>query len=247
MRNYLLLLALPLLILLPGCSDKEPSEPDPIAPVPTVTDQPIKPKPKPKPGPTPSTPDKENQNAGQAAPTTSTTTTTTPVQPEPPFDPGPGCKTGTPSISTTGSYAGEAISFRNDGSVCGTEEFSWDFGDGTKRSAQAAPTHTYAKPGKYTVKLTVGGESAENQVEVQLNKAKLTAALNAYLGKACQDNVASKECLGLSKAIEALIDVSTQVSVNGQKSALRVWLATTRASRVEVKSFANGVLTLSGN
>jgi len=43
--------------------------------------------------------------------------------------------------------------------------FSWSFGDGTPNSSQAAPSHTYANPGTYTVTLTVrdnrGGVDSE--------------------------------------------------------------------------------------
>ncbi|MGP3970053.1 ThuA domain-containing protein [Streptomyces sp. 6N223] len=42
---------------------------------------------------------------------------------------------------------------------------SWDFdGDGTEDSAEVAPTHTYADPGKYTVRLTVTDQDGRSSV-----------------------------------------------------------------------------------
>ena len=33
--------------------------------------------------------------------------------------------------------------------------WDWDFGDGTTHATTASPSHTYAAPGTYNVKLTV--------------------------------------------------------------------------------------------
>ena len=40
---------------------------------------------------------------------------------------------------------------------------TWDFGDGSS-SSSSNPSHTYTKPGRYTVKLTVGGPDGEESV-----------------------------------------------------------------------------------
>ncbi len=40
-------------------------------------------------------------------------------------------------------------------------DWSWDFGDGTSGTA-TNPTHTYSKPGRYTVKLTVSGPTGSD-------------------------------------------------------------------------------------
>jgi large repetitive protein len=45
----------------------------------------------------------------------------------------------------------------------GAASWSWDFGDGTT-STQQNPTHTYTKPGNYTVTLTVGNSAGNNTV-----------------------------------------------------------------------------------
>ena len=50
--------------------------------------------------------------------------------------------------------------------------FSWDFGDGSKGSGKS-PSHTYDKPGKYTVKLTVtdeNGASATDTTTVEITE-----------------------------------------------------------------------------
>jgi PKD repeat protein len=53
-----------------------------------------------------------------------------------------------------------AVTFQNtsSGQITGS---TWNFGDGTS-SSQANPTHTYTKPGNYSVTLTVSGPSGAN-------------------------------------------------------------------------------------
>ncbi len=63
--------------------------------------------------------------------------------------------------STTAGYT---VTLSTQTSSSGT--YSWDFGDGSATSNEANPTHAYACPGEYTVKLTVtvdGKTSTENQ------------------------------------------------------------------------------------
>jgi len=45
--------------------------------------------------------------------------------------------------------------------VTDVNTYSWDFGDGSALSTEAAPVHTYASFGDYTVKLTVTGDGGE--------------------------------------------------------------------------------------
>lgn len=57
-----------------------------------------------------------------------------------------------------------------------TLSYSWEWGDGTAASTGAAPSHTYAAPGKYTVTLTVsdgyGFKSAPATTSVTVRTAK---------------------------------------------------------------------------
>ncbi|HNG88934.1 MAG TPA: PKD domain-containing protein, partial [Saprospiraceae bacterium] len=87
---------------------------------------------------------------------TSTSTSTVTVLPLP-----------TPSFSTLGGN-GLTVSFTN--SSTNATSYSWAFGDGNT-STQAAPMHTYAAPGTYTVTLTAsngcGSATSTQQVTVQ--------------------------------------------------------------------------------
>jgi plastocyanin len=62
------------------------------------------------------------------------------------------------SVGTAHPVAGSPVSFDGsaskdpDGSITA---FSWSFGDGSPAGSGAKPTHRYAAPGTYTVKLTV--------------------------------------------------------------------------------------------
>jgi flagellar biosynthesis GTPase FlhF len=62
-------------------------------------------------------------------------------------------------FSSPGGPAEEAVPFETTGSIAppGThiERYEWNFGDGQERSTPSATTHTYAKPGTYTVTLKV--------------------------------------------------------------------------------------------
>lgn len=40
-------------------------------------------------------------------------------------------------------------------------KYTWDFGDGSPQSTEATPTHTFARPGMYTVVVTVRDASSE--------------------------------------------------------------------------------------
>jgi PKD repeat protein len=83
---------------------------------------------------------------GKSATKTGTITLTEPggnTAPVPTFT--TACSTLTCSMNPSGTYdlQGDAI------------RYSWNFGDGTAASTLAAPTHTYAVGGTYTVTLTV--------------------------------------------------------------------------------------------
>lgn len=59
--------------------------------------------------------------------------------------------------SATSVCAGTGISFTDQSTAPGSSvtQWLWDFGDGSPTSTQQNPTHNYAAPGNYTVKLTV--------------------------------------------------------------------------------------------
>lgn len=79
------------------------------------------------------------------------------------------------SVYSSPTIAGQPVSFDGSGSSAGAgrlTSYSWVFGDGTGASEAAAVTHTYAKPGNYTVKLTVGNDSgASASIEEQVSVA----------------------------------------------------------------------------
>lgn len=45
--------------------------------------------------------------------------------------------------------------------------YLWEFGDGTTSNA-ASSVHTYTKPGKYTIKLTVSNDYGTDTTEMQI-------------------------------------------------------------------------------
>lgn len=59
-----------------------------------------------------------------------------------------------PTLTTAKPVAGSPVSFSGASSPGGISAWAWSFGDGATGSG-AAPQHTYAKPGTYTVTLTV--------------------------------------------------------------------------------------------
>jgi len=66
-----------------------------------------------------------------------------------------------PIVMTGGPYRGvmgEPVQFTASGTLDADDNFltyTWNFGDGTEPGQGASPTHTYTKPGDYTVALTV--------------------------------------------------------------------------------------------
>lgn len=54
-------------------------------------------------------------------------------------------------VGTPLTFADSSVSF---GNIAG---WRWNFGDGTTSTSQSPPSHTYAKPGKYTVTLNITG------------------------------------------------------------------------------------------
>lgn len=89
--------------------------------------------------------------------------------------------------------------------------YSWDFGDGST-STDASPQHSYAKPGDYTVRLTVGNGSAtvSGTASVSVND---TARLRANL---CTKADGAGWCLlrGTQSAVD-LADVSWSSATRG--------------------------------
>ncbi len=57
------------------------------------------------------------------------------------------------NMSVSSGIAGSAIDFDVSGSKGQIESYSWDFGDGTAPSADANPTHTFEKSGRFNVTL----------------------------------------------------------------------------------------------
>ena len=72
------------------------------------------------------------------------------------------------SVDPTSGAAPLTVSFAGSGSADpdgNIVSFAWDFGDG-QTSSEADPTHTYATPGTYTVRLTVtGSEGSHTEVK----------------------------------------------------------------------------------
>ncbi len=66
-------------------------------------------------------------------------------------------------------------------SVSGSFEpkrYLWDFGDGGQRSEQASPTHRYAQPGQYAVKVALWdpqGRTVVRQIELRVPRIRLGA------------------------------------------------------------------------
>lgn len=81
--------------------------------------------------------------------------------------------------------ADQKLTFRNASSE---GEYEWDFGDGSAKSTEREPTHTYAKAGDYEVKLAVAGKPAGNAAEttakIAIDKAGVAAfkAVGTMLG-----------------------------------------------------------------
>ncbi|HEX6447367.1 MAG TPA: ThuA domain-containing protein [Streptosporangiales bacterium] len=71
-----------------------------------------------------------------------------------------------------------------DGTKAGGVKWEWDFGDGSKKSHEANPTHTYADFGTYHATLTVhyaNGEKATGTVDVKVGCTAPDARKNVWL------------------------------------------------------------------
>ncbi|HEX6882778.1 MAG TPA: PKD domain-containing protein [Planctomycetota bacterium] len=77
------------------------------------------------------------------------------------------------------------VSF-SDRSSAGARTWDWDFGDGTT-STQRHPTHVYAEPGRYTVRLTVGGLGG-SAVREQADAVEVRVAARATLRAGSRPN-----------------------------------------------------------
>jgi len=84
---------------------------------------------------------------------------------------------------TVGDIA-EPTAFGNSAATVSKLSYSWDFGDGTAVSTEAAPKHLFAKPGDYEVKLRVSNEAG------QFKEVKTTISVNN------QAAVRGLECTG---------------------------------------------------
>lgn len=82
----------------------------------------------------------------------------------------------TPNKTTAG--VGEDITFTTCENV---NIHSWDFGDGSTSTVES-PTHAYAEPGTYTVKLGTGKKSDTKEVTITLNLGnKYRGGIIAYI------------------------------------------------------------------
>jgi PKD repeat protein len=77
-----------------------------------------------------------------------------------------------PGANFTQSLAGLSATFNN--TSTNATSYLWDFGDGNS-SAAASPTHTYAAPGTYAVKLTATNQCTSSTKTVNLT---LTSSVN---------------------------------------------------------------------
>lgn len=77
-----------------------------------------------------------------------------------------------------GVFAGELLSFIGESNQ-GPHTYEWDFGDG-KKSTDAAPSHSYASEGSYTVTLAItnqAGLRAQSSSKISILPAKVTATI----------------------------------------------------------------------
>lgn len=94
------------------------------------------------------------------------------------------------NLSITAPASGdiaEPTVFGNSAASLGKLQYSWDFGDGSAASTEAAPKHVFAKPGDYEVKLRVSNEAG------QAKEVKTTITVNN------QAAVRGLECSGASE------------------------------------------------
>lgn len=71
--------------------------------------------------------------------------------------------------------------------------FQWDFGDGTAKTTDRAPMHTYGHPGRYTVTLRGGGAdvgSTEPALPLTVQVEPLSAGAPCDVNEQCADNLA---------------------------------------------------------
>lgn len=101
----------------------------------------------------------------------------------PPVPPTPVPETLSITAPTVGDIA-EPTAFGNSAATVSKLSYSWDFGDGTAVSTEAAPKHQFAKPGDYEVKLRVSNEAG------QFKEVKTTISVNN------QAAVRGLECTG---------------------------------------------------
>lgn len=115
--------------------------------------------------------------------------------------------------------------------------YSWDFGDGSS-STEASPQHSYAKPGDYTVRLTVGNGSAtvSGTASVAVND---TSRLRANL---CTKADGAGWCLlgGTQSAVD-LADVSWSSATQGLAVSLAGVLLSTQDGGQSWSPFSLGL------
>jgi len=94
------------------------------------------------------------------------------------------------TYSPTPVYAGKAISFDGTSSQGTPTIYEWDFGDGTPKASTAQAQHTFANPGSYKVKLSVGkpGTGAGCSLGVCVDDEQKTIVVEAARTGLCDDD-----------------------------------------------------------
>jgi len=74
-----------------------------------------------------------------------------------------------PTAAFTSSQNGLTVNFTNTSVLA--DSYLWDFGDGSTKSTEKNPSHTYAAAGKYTVTLKVTGVGGNDEIPIPVNVA----------------------------------------------------------------------------
>ncbi len=132
---------------------------------------------------------------------------------KPPTDP---CLNNNPAIlqfevPSTGTTA-DILRFAAKGTGTGLE-YEWDFGDGLSDQS-VNPVHSYTKPGKYTVKLTIKNQCSE---ATQSKSIQITPPIDP-----CKDNELRINRLLIPESISEGVPVTLGASVTG-RDYLSLW------------------------
>jgi len=93
----------------------------------------------------------------------------------------------------------------------GALTYAWDFGDGTT-STVTAPTHTYAKAGTYTVKLTV--TDAQNTKAISSSTVTVVAPVTPPVTPPASESSGGGSLCWLSLAFLSLLTWRRQLNVH---------------------------------